>query len=175
MAFPTVSKPVKSTFLNEYDLPTYRDQNGYTIPLLGIVAPQSNGNTNLPNIGSSLLKIVPASQVTGKRQMPLVGPAQIPMVALVGVDATTGLPVPFNAASANSVSGKYQSTVVTGTGASQSIAHGLGVAPSLILVSAYDSTAGGASPFVITEGVHTSSNLLITATAGLKYKVIAFA
>lgn len=177
MSFPTVSAPVLSPSLNEYDLPTELDPtSGYHVPLLGVVLPDANGNTTLPT-GAGLVVQAPASQVTGKRQLPLVGPSKIPTIGLVGLNPSTGVPVPFNSALATKVTGKFQSTVLTGTGSQQTIAHGLGVAPTLVLISAQDNTASGSTPFTfqLVEGSHTSTNLLVTATSGLKFKVIAFA
>lgn len=177
MAFPTVSTPVKSPHLDEYDLPTIVDPaSGQTVSLLGVVTPDANGNTTLPTAGGVCVPI-PNSQVTSKRQSLQVGTSKIPVVGLVGVDPVTGAPVAFVPGSAKTVSGKFQSTVQTGTGGSQNIAHGLGVVPSLVLAAPYDNTASGSTPFTfqISEGVHDSTNLKITATSGLKYKVIAFA
>lgn len=71
-----------------------------------------------------------------------------------------------------------QTSQVTGLqDAPQNIPHGLGVVPSLVLAAPYDNTASGSTPFTfqIAEGAHDSTNLKITATSGLKYKVIAFA
>jgi hypothetical protein len=177
MPFPTVNPPMLSPSLNEYDLPTALDPaSGYEVSLLGVVFPDANGNTTLPQ-GAGLVQPQPNSQVTGKRRLPQVGPNKIPTVGLVTLDPTTGAIKPFAASSAATVSGKFQSTVLTGTGAAQSIPHGLGSTPSLVHVSAYDNTASGSTPFTfqISEGTHTSTNLLVTATSGLKYKVIAFA
>jgi len=174
MSFPTVNPPVLSPSLNEYDEPTFTDDQGNVLPLLACVVPTSNGVTG---VVTSHVTAVPASQVTNKRQPPLVGTSQLPLFALVSVNPSSGALVPFVAPSASSVSGKFESTVLTGTGSSQTIAHGLGVVPSLVLAATYDNTASGSSPFTfqISEGSHTSTNLLITATSGLKYKVIAFA
>jgi hypothetical protein len=52
------------------------------------------------------------------------------------------------------------------------VAHGLGVVPSLVLIIGYDLTGGA---YVVTEGVHTSTNVVVTVTTGEKYVVIAYA
>ncbi len=66
----------------------------------------------------------------------------------------------------------FKSTEQTGNASEQSVAHGLGVVPSLvIIVPTKVATAG--DTFV--EGTHTSTNVLVTASTGAKYKVIAFA
>lgn len=67
---------------------------------------------------------------------------------------------------------KFQSTVQTETGASQSIAHGLGATPTLVLVSVYDTATLG--NYVISEGTHDATNVNVTVTTNVKYKVIAF-
>lgn len=171
MAFPTISAPVKSPSLAEFDLPTYVDpSSGKVVALLGAALPDANGATGL---AAGALAIVDPSQVTARRQKPQAGTAKIPMVALVGVNPSTGAPIPFVAGSAASVSGKFQSAVQTGTGSAQNVAHGLGVIPSLVLVSIYD-TNGVAAPYVIAEGTHTTSNIVVTVTASVKFKVIAF-
>ena len=65
----------------------------------------------------------------------------------------------------------FVSTVQTGTGSSQSIAHGLGVVPSAVVVSFTGSTASQA----ITEGTHTTTNVVVTVTSGATFKVTAYA
>jgi hypothetical protein len=178
MSFPVISLPNLSPSLNEYDLPTFTDQHGNVVPIFGVVTPDASGNTTLPT-GSGVVIPITKSQVTSKRQAPQVGVNKIPVVGLMGVDPTSGAPIPFVASSATVatfVSGKFQSAVETGTGLAQNLAHGLGAIPSMVLVAPYDNTASGLTPFTftITEGVHTTTNVVITATAGLKYKVIAF-
>jgi hypothetical protein len=58
----------------------------------------------------------------------------------------------------------------TGTGASQSIAHGLGVVPSSVIVSFEGSTAEQ----TFTLGTSTSTNVVLTVTSGAKFTVAAF-
>jgi len=65
----------------------------------------------------------------------------------------------------------FKSTVQTGTGSAQNVAHGLGVVPSLVLIIGYDLTGGA---YVVTEGTHTSTNVVVTVTNGEKYVVIAY-
>jgi len=64
----------------------------------------------------------------------------------------------------------FVSTEQTGTALSQSIAHGLGVVPSKVLVSATDTVSGA---FTITEGAHDATDVFVTMTTGIKYKVLA--
>jgi hypothetical protein len=65
----------------------------------------------------------------------------------------------------------FKSTVQTGTGSAQNVAHGLGVVPSLVMIIGYDLTGGA---YVVTEGTHTSTNVVVTVTNGEKYVVIAY-
>ena len=44
--------------------------------------------------------------------------------------------------------------------------------PSLVVVVPYDLTGGA---YVVTEGTHTTTNVLVTVTNGEKYVVIAYA
>jgi hypothetical protein len=64
----------------------------------------------------------------------------------------------------------FISTIQTGTGSSQSIAHGLGATPSAVFVSFTGSTASQA----VTEGTHTSTNCVLTVTSGATFKVQAW-
>jgi len=60
----------------------------------------------------------------------------------------------------------------TGTGSEQSIAHGLGVTPSLVIINITGSPATYAA---LTEslGTHDATNVKVTVTSGWKYKVYA--
>lgn len=64
----------------------------------------------------------------------------------------------------------------TGTGSAQNVAHGLGVAPSLVLVVPTEHPGTpDTGAFDIAEGTHTSTNVVVTVTANVKFKVLAFA
>jgi len=65
----------------------------------------------------------------------------------------------------------FLSTEQTGIGAPQNIAHGLATTPALIFAIPSDLT-GGVCAFVY--GAHTSTNAIVTATTGEKYRVVAF-
>ena len=73
----------------------------------------------------------------------------------------------------------FVSTEQTATGASQNVAHGLGVVPAAVLVvpTAGNDGAGaaGTQTATIVEGAHTSTNVVVTVTAGSKFKVFAWA
>ena len=80
----------------------------------------------------------------------------------------------LDTASATPITG-FQSTQQTGNGTQQTLAHGLGVVPSKVIVEVdslpiFDPTA---ATTLITQGTHTSTNVLITALSGLKYRVLA--
>jgi hypothetical protein len=81
------------------------------------------------------------------------------------------------ALAANSVAlAKLKMTVSaeqTGTGASQNVAHFLGVAPLAVFVS--PTNVAGGTAFVVTEGAHDGTNVKLTVTSADKFKVIAFA
>lgn len=65
----------------------------------------------------------------------------------------------------------FVSTLQTANGSAQSLAHGLGYLPTRVLVSIQDNNS---TNFVITEGTHTTTNVVVTVTSGAKYKVMAF-
>jgi hypothetical protein len=64
----------------------------------------------------------------------------------------------------------FKSDEQTGTGESQSIAHGFGVIPSIVLIVLTKVGTDGAE---ITEGTHGTDNVNVTVTTGAKYKVLA--
>lgn len=67
----------------------------------------------------------------------------------------------------------FVSSEQTGTGASQNVAHGLGATPTLVLIAVTEDPAG--TGFDVAEGTHTSTNVVVTVTSGVKYKVLAWA
>jgi hypothetical protein len=72
----------------------------------------------------------------------------------------------------------FASAELTATGASQNVAHGLGVVPALVLVvptKGHDGAGAAGTEFPdSTEGVHTTTNVLVTVEAGAKFKVMAW-
>lgn len=68
----------------------------------------------------------------------------------------------------------FKSTEQTGTGSAQNIAHGLGATPGLVIVYPTDTNAATTGNYVVTEGSHTSTNVVVTVTSGKKYRVVAF-
>lgn len=69
----------------------------------------------------------------------------------------------------------FKSTQQTGSGVAQNIAHGLGVVPGLVLVYPTDTNIATTGDYVVVEGTHTSTNVVVTVTSGKKYIVVAFA
>jgi predicted RecA/RadA family phage recombinase len=63
----------------------------------------------------------------------------------------------------------------TGTGAPQNIAHGLGVVPSKVFAAPTDLTPATVGSYVITEGAHDATNVIVTVTLSKKFKVLAIA
>lgn len=66
----------------------------------------------------------------------------------------------------------FVSTEQTGTGAAQTIAHGLGLTPSKVLIIPTNVPSGG---YTVTEGTHGTANVSVTVTTGAKFKVMAIA
>jgi hypothetical protein len=65
--------------------------------------------------------------------------------------------------------GKYfLSATVTGNGNAQTTAHTLGRVPTVTTVIVGDTPN---SAVVVTEGTHTSTGFVVTATTGTKYKI----
>lgn len=70
----------------------------------------------------------------------------------------------------------FVSTEQTGNGSSQDVAHGLGATPTLVLVvPTLLSDAAAETGFTTTEGVHDGTNVKVTVTNTVKYKVMAWA
>jgi predicted RecA/RadA family phage recombinase len=67
----------------------------------------------------------------------------------------------------------FSSTEQTGTGSSQNVAHGLSATPSVVQISVTEDPAG--SGFDVAQGVHTSTNVVVTVTSGVKFTVLAIA
>ena len=68
----------------------------------------------------------------------------------------------------------FKSSEQTGTGSAQNVAHGLGVAPGLVMVYPTDTSPATAGEYAMVEGSHTSTNVVVTVTSGKKFKVVAF-
>jgi hypothetical protein len=63
----------------------------------------------------------------------------------------------------------------TGTGSPQNVAHGLGATPSKVLISPTEHPGTpDTGAFDVAEGTHTSTNVVVTVTANVKFKVLAW-
>lgn len=69
----------------------------------------------------------------------------------------------------------FVSTERTATGAAENIAHGLATIPAMVFVSITDSTAAVVGGYTITEGAHDGTNIILTITNNVKYKVMCWA
>ncbi len=70
----------------------------------------------------------------------------------------------------------FASTEQTGTGSSQNVAHGLGAVPQIVLVVPTEHPGTpDTGAFDIAEGAHDSTNVVVTVTANVKFKVLAWA
>jgi hypothetical protein len=66
----------------------------------------------------------------------------------------------------------FVSSEQTGTGSNQNVAHGLGAIPSKVVIS-YTEFLSSASVDQ-TEGTHTTTNVVVNVTSGVKFKVLAW-
>ena len=69
----------------------------------------------------------------------------------------------------------FLSTEQTGTGAEQSIAHGLGETPSLVMFFLTGDARAAWAVISIAEGTHDATNLKVTVTTDVKYRALAIA
>ena len=68
--------------------------------------------------------------------------------------------------------GIFVSSETSGTGSSQTIAHGLGSAPTSVIVALTEFLSSQSVD--VAEGTHTTTNVVLTVTTGVKFKVLAF-
>lgn len=88
------------------------------------------------------------------------------------VDGTISTEDIANAAVTAVKSKIFTSTIQTANASAQNVAHGLGAVPTKVLVIPTKDTGGGT--LTITEGTHTSTNVVVTvAPSGIEYKVWA--
>jgi hypothetical protein len=65
----------------------------------------------------------------------------------------------------------FVSAVLVGTGSAQTFNHGLGATPTKTIVGLIN--FGASVAIDIVEGTHTSTDCVVTATSGVKYKIWA--
>jgi hypothetical protein len=90
-------------------------------------------------------------------------------------DATKVLNFDFATVPLSTAGAVFVSAEQTGTGSAQNVAHGLGVIPRFVLVVPTDLTPATVGSYVVTEGTHTTTNVVVTVTTSKKFKVLAFA
>lgn len=69
----------------------------------------------------------------------------------------------------------YVSAERTATGSAETVAHGLAAVPAAVLIVPTDTSPATAGVFTVTEGTHTTTNVVVTVTSGKKYKIFAWA
>lgn len=70
--------------------------------------------------------------------------------------------------------GVFVSAEQTGTGSAQNIAHGKAVVPAAVVIVPTDTSPATAGVFVVTQGTHTTTNVVVTVTTSKKFQVLAF-
>jgi hypothetical protein len=100
-----------------------------------------------------------------------VGPSDNFRVTSAGVASGTFSGALTGSATSLAAAGRFISAETTGTGSAQNVAHGLGVIPSAVIIAPTEYSGTGA--FDIAEGTHTTTNIVVTVTSGLKFKVLA--
>jgi len=135
----------------------------------------------LESVGPVLKRLVDASKITyTTAQDPDVpdNTENLMGEAAVADDAVTTVKI-LNGAVTKAKTATFFSAELTATGAAQNVAHGLGVIPAAVLVvptkGHNGAGAAGAEFPDITEGVHTSTNVIVTVEAGAQFKVMAWA
>ncbi len=68
----------------------------------------------------------------------------------------------------------FKSSEQTGDGSEQSITHGLGATPGLVIIYPTDTSPSTTGVYGMTEGTHTSTVVKVTVTPGKQYIVVAF-
>lgn len=134
------------------------------------------GTTEIADAAVTTVKIADLNVTTGKLAADAVDGTKIAddavdteHLAADAVDTTAIADAAVTAAKALA----FVSTEQTGTGSPQNIAHGLGATPSFVLPSVTEDPAG--TGFDVAEGAHDATNVVVTVTTGVKFKVLAWA
>jgi len=69
----------------------------------------------------------------------------------------------------------FLSAEITADGTEQSTAHGLGGTPKKVIVYKTADTRGTWAAWSLVEGTHDATNVKVTGTSGIKYKILAIA
>jgi len=67
----------------------------------------------------------------------------------------------------------FHSAEITADGTEQSTAHGLGATPTLVIVYKTADTRGTWAAWSLVEGTHDATNVKVTGTSGIKYRIFA--
>jgi len=145
----------------------------------------ASGDTNVTLYGAGLKIRYGSSLTVGDTLYLAATPGRLDTAATVGdpigvaTVITSSLILitrasPFKAITAAAL-GVFVSSEQTGTGSAQNVAHGLGVTPSKVFVAPTDTAPATTGAYTVTEGTHTSTNVVVTVTSGKKFKVLALA
>lgn len=98
-------------------------------------------------------------------------------VAAGGVDID-GCLIKDGRAEALATGAMFLSTVQTGTGSAQNVAHGLGATPTIafaVIVGGHNGIGGAGNQCpTVTSGTHDATNAVFTTEAGATFRVVAF-
>jgi len=147
------------------------------------VTPISNNavtTAKINNLAVTTAKINDLAVTTGKLDDLSVTSGKIAALAVIagkiGPLAVTGAEIAASTIAASKLR-MFVSTVQTGTGAAQNVAHGLSVVPSVVIiipVGGHDGAGAAGTQFpTIVEGVHTGTNVVVTVSNGATFKVFA--
>lgn len=67
----------------------------------------------------------------------------------------------------------FLSAEQTGNSNPQNVAHGLGKTPTVVAIFITGDARAGWGTITITEGTHTATNVVVTVTTNIKYRVLA--
>lgn len=142
---------------------------------MGASTTQGTGNGSASKVKPAILNgvvktenIAPNAVVNSDVTDNAVGTAEL------AANAVTTAKIAANAVTVAKMS-VFKSTEQTGTSSAQNIAHGLGVTPGLVMVFPTDTNVATTGDYIVTEGTHTTTNVVVTVTTGKKFKVVAFA
>ena len=142
---------------------------------MGASTTQGTGNGSASKVKPAILNgvvktenIAPNAVVNSDVTDNAVGTAEL------AASAVTTAKIAANAVTVAKMS-VFKSTEQTGTSSNQNIAHGLGVVPGLVIVYPTDTNVATTGDYIVIEGTHTTTNVVVNVTTGKKFKVVAFA
>lgn len=142
----------------------------YEVSVKGV----NNAGNSAVALGDAIYFVVGDTPVLSKKASGVFFGYALETVASGAIEPTKVRLVPASGAGGQGFygAGIYASAERTGTGSQETIAHGLGSAPSHVfaVLTEFLSSAN----VDVTEGAHTATNILITVTTGVKYKLLAY-